>query len=134
MLRSVRYNPHMESFESMKVLGFAALGLVAGSLSGLLGIGGAVVIIPALVYLFGFDQKLAQGTTLLLMVPPIGLLAALQYYRSGHADLRAGAIIALLFFVGSFFGAKVADSLDPGLMRKIFASALALIALKMFLD
>jgi uncharacterized protein len=124
----------MDTHEITRILGFALLGLGAGSLSGLLGIGGAVVIIPALIFIFGFDQKLAQGTTLLLMVPPIGILAALQYYRAGHADIKAGAVIAALFIVGGFLGAKLADLLDPGLMRKVFALCLAGIAVKMFLD
>jgi uncharacterized membrane protein YfcA len=124
----------MDSNELIRTFGFAILGLAAGTLSGLLGIGGAVVIIPALVFIFGFDQKLAQGTTLLLMVPPIGILAALQYYRSGHVDIKAGAIIAALFFVGGFFGAKLADLLDPSIMRKVFAVCLAGIAVKMFFD
>jgi uncharacterized membrane protein YfcA len=122
----------MDSNELVRTLGYGFLGLAAGAASGLLGIGGAVVIIPALVFIFGFSQKMAQGTTLLLMVPPIGLLAALQYYRAGHVDLKAGAIIAALFFVGGFFGAKLADLIDPVLLRKIFAVCLAGIAVKMF--
>jgi uncharacterized protein len=122
----------MDSNEITRILGYGILGLAAGTASGLLGIGGAVVIIPALVFIFGFSQKMAQGTTLLLMVPPIGLLAALQYYRSGDVDLKAGAIIAALFFVGGFFGAKLAEHIDPALMRKIFAVCLAGISVKMF--
>jgi uncharacterized membrane protein YfcA len=122
----------MDSNEITRILGYGILGLTAGAISGLLGIGGAIVIIPALVFIFGFSQKMAQGTTLLLMVPPIGLLAALQYYRGGNIDLKAGAIIAALFFVGGFFGAKLADLIDPALMRKIFAVCLAGISVKMF--
>ncbi len=122
----------MNDGELLKSLGFGIVGLAAGTLSGLLGIGGAVVIIPALVYIFGFSQKLAQGTTLLLMVPPIGLLAALQYYRAGDVDLKAGAIIAILFFAGGFFGAKLAIVVDPVILRKIFAVCLAAISVKMF--
>jgi hypothetical protein len=122
----------MDSNELIRSLGYGVLGLAAGAVSGLLGIGGAVVIIPALVFIFGFSQKTAQGTTLLLMVPPIGLLAALQYYRSGDVDLKAGVIIAALFFVGGFFGAKLANLFDPALMRKVFAVFLAGISLKMF--
>jgi uncharacterized membrane protein YfcA len=124
----------METDGLVRIFGFALLGLTAGTASGILGIGGAVIIIPSLVFIFGFDQKMAQGTTLLLMVPPIGLLAALQYYRAGHVDLVAGAIIAALFLVGGFFGAKLANLLDPGLMRKVFAVCLAGIAVKMFFD
>lgn len=122
----------MDSNELTRYLGYGILGLAAGAISGLLGIGGAIVIIPALVFIFGFSQKMAQGTTLLLMVPPIGLLAALQYYRGGFVDLKAGAIIAALFFVGGFFGAKLAELIDPALMRKIFAVCLAGISVKMF--
>jgi uncharacterized membrane protein YfcA len=122
----------MDSNELTRILGYGILGLAAGTISGLLGIGGAVIIIPALVFIFGFSQKMAQGTTLLLMVPPIGLLAALQYYRAGSVDLKAGAIIAALFFVGGFFGAKLAELIDPALMRKIFAVCLAGISVKMF--
>jgi uncharacterized protein len=122
----------MDSNELVRTLGFGVLGLAVGVISGLLGIGGAIVLIPALVFIFGFSQKMAQGTTLLLMVPPIGLLAALQYYRAGNVDLKAGAIIAALFFVGGFFGAKLADLIDPALMRKIFAVCLAGISVKMF--
>jgi uncharacterized protein len=122
----------MDHSELARTLGFGILGLVAGTLSGLLGIGGAIVIIPALVFIFGFSQKMAQGTTLLLMVPPIGLLAAWQFYRAGDVDIRAGAIIAALFFVGGFLGAKLAVHVDPQLLRKIFAVCLAGIAAKMF--
>jgi uncharacterized membrane protein YfcA len=122
----------MDSNELTKILGYGILGLAAGTASGLLGIGGAVIIIPALVFIFGFSQKMAQGTTLLLMVPPIGLLAALQYYRSGDVDLKAGAIIAALFFIGGFLGAKLAENIDPALMRKIFAVCLAGISVKLF--
>jgi uncharacterized protein len=124
----------MDTNELIRTFGFAILGIAAGTASGLLGIGGAVIIIPALVFIFGFDQKMAQGTTLLLMVPPIGILAALQYYRAGHVDVKAGAIIAALFLVGGFLGAKLASLLDPGLMRKVFAVCLAGIAVKMFFD
>jgi len=112
--------------------GLGLLGLVAGSLSGLLGIGGAIVIIPALVFIFGFSQKLAQGTTLLLMIPPIGLLAALQYYKAGDVDLRAAIIIAVSFFVGGLIGGKLAAVVDPVLLRRIFSVFLAAVAAKMF--
>jgi len=122
----------MDTNELVRDLGYGFLGLVAGAIGGLLGIGGAVIIIPTLVFIFGFSQMRAQGTTLLLLVPPIGLLAALQYYRAGEADLKAAIIIAALFFVGGFFGAKVAALLDPSLLRKLFALFLAGISVKMF--
>ncbi len=120
--------------EVLRLGGLGLLGLAAGTLSGLLGIGGAVLIIPALVFIFGFSQVTAQGTTLLLMIPPIGLLAALQYWKAGHVDILAGTVIALFFFFGGFFGGRFATLIDPVILRKAFALFLALIAVKMFLD
>lgn len=103
-------------------------------MSGLLGIGGAVVIIPALVFIFGFSQKMAQGTTLLLMIPPIGLLAALSYYKAGDVDLRAAIVIALFFFVGGWLGGRLGLSVNEAVLRKVFAVFLVGIAAKMFFE
>ncbi len=108
-----------------------ALGLAAGVMSGLVGIGGGVVIVPALVFLLGFTQQKAQGTTLALMVPPIGILAAWTYYKEGFVDLKAGGIICLGFLLGGLIGARVATGLPNGLLEKIFAIALLVISLKM---
>jgi hypothetical protein len=110
---------------------YLLLGLIAGALSGLIGIGGGVVIVPALVFLFGFSQHLAQGTTLALLVPPIGILAAWTYYRQGYVDLHVAALICLGFFVGGLIGAKFATALSNVVLERIFGVALFLIALKM---
>src|SRR5205823_9531125 len=79
------------------ILPFVLLGLAAGVLSGLLGIGGAIIIIPSLVYIFGFPQHRAEGTTLALMVPPIGILAVLPFFKRGLVDVRAAAFICVGF-------------------------------------
>ncbi len=113
------------------VIGYLLVGLFAGTASGLLGIGGAILIIPLLVHVFGFDQKLAQGTTLMLMVPPVGLMAALEYYRKGFVDMKAAAIIAAFFFIGGLAGAKLAVKLDPQILRRIFAVFLMLVSIRM---
>jgi uncharacterized membrane protein YfcA len=110
---------------------YIVLGLVAGVLSGLLGIGGGVIIIPALIFLFGLTQQQAQGTTLALMIPPIGLLAAWVYYRHGYVNLTMAAFICLGFFIGGFFGAKFATALPTDILQKAFGVALLLIALYM---
>ncbi len=115
------------------VLLYMLLGVVAGVLSGLIGIGGGVIIVPVLVYLFGFSQHHAQGTTLALLVPPIGILAAWTYYRQGYVDIRVAAIVAVGFLVGSLFGAKIATGLSNAVLEKIFGTALLLIAIKMIL-
>jgi uncharacterized protein len=110
---------------------FIVLGLTAGILSGLIGIGGGIVIIPALIFIFGFSQHQAQGTTLALMVPPIGILAAWTYYRQGFVDVHAALFICIGFVVGGFLGAKVATVIPGAIMEKIFGVVLLLLSLKM---
>jgi len=110
---------------------YLVLGLIAGILSGLIGIGGGIIIVPALVFLFGLSQHQAQGTTLALMVPPIGLLAALTYYNRGYVNLKIAAFVCIGFFVGGFIGANIATGLSSRVLEKVFGVALFLIAIKM---
>src|SRR5687767_12053804 len=120
----------------MKQMGIIVLliviGILAGILSGLIGIGGGIIVIPALVILLGFSQQTAQGTTLAMMVPPIGLLAAWAYYKEGFVDVRAAAVICAGFILGSFFGAKYATGIPQDTLRKIFSIILIGVAIKMF--
>jgi uncharacterized membrane protein YfcA len=108
-----------------------ALGIVAGILSGLIGIGGGVIIVPALVFLFGMTQHQAQGTTLALLVPPIGFLAAWTYYKHGYVDLRAAGLICAGFILGSLLGARVATGFSDDVLQKVFGVALIGIGVKM---
>jgi len=110
---------------------YLLLGLIAGTFSGLIGIGGAIIIIPSLVFLFGLSQHIAQGTTLALMVPPIGLLAAWTYYKAGFVDLKIAGFICLGFFVGGLVGAKFATEINDQVLRRIFGVVLLLVSLKM---
>lgn len=98
-----------------------AIGIVAGISGGLFGIGGGIVIVPALIWTMGFSQKQAQGTSLVALLAPVGLLGLLNYYRDGYADLRAGAWIAVGFLGGAMLGSKLALSLDESLLRRAFA-------------
>src|SRR5260221_14430519 len=116
---------------TMIMLGYIVLGLVAGVFSGLIGVGGGVIIVPALVFLFGFSQHQAQGTTLALLVPPIGLLAAWNYYQKGFVDLKVAALICLGFFLGGFIGSKLAINILSPVLEKKFGMAMLLISLKM---
>ena len=109
------------------------LGLIAGVASGFLGIGGGTIVIPALVYLAGFTQHQAQGTTLALMVPPIGLLAAMKYYQAGNVDIKVAALVCLGFFIGGFFGASFVTPIPDLMLKKVFGVFLILVALKMIL-
>ncbi|MBC7259883.1 MAG: sulfite exporter TauE/SafE family protein [Chloroflexi bacterium] len=116
----------------IQILLFLLLGLVAGVLSGLVGIGGGTIIIPVLVFLFGFTQHKAQGTTLALMVPPIGILAAWTYYKQGFVDIRAAVLIVLGFFLGGLLGARVAVGIPDAVLRKVFGVYLLVVAAQMF--
>jgi uncharacterized membrane protein YfcA len=109
------------------------LGLVAGILGGLMGIGGGIIVVPALVLIFGFSQHLAQGTTLAMMVPPIGLLAAWMYYSKGYVDIKVAALMCAGFFVGGLLGARFATVIPDQILRKIFGVVMLLASLKMIL-
>jgi uncharacterized protein len=110
---------------------YILLGLVAGTLSGLIGIGGGTIIVPVLVFFFGLSQHMAQGTTLALLVPPIGILAAWAYYKEGYVDLHIASFICLGFIIGGLIGAKMATHFSNIMLERIFGVALLLIALKM---
>jgi uncharacterized protein len=107
------------------------IGLMAGVFGGMFGVGGAIIMIPALVYFLGVDQHTAQGTSVAIMLPPIGLFAAYNYYKAGEVNIWYAVIIATAFLLGGYFGSMIALSLPENLMKKIFGILLILIALKM---
>ena len=109
-----------------------AIGLAVGFFGGMFGVGGGVILIPALVYLMGMEQHSAQGTSVAILLPPIGIVAAYNYYKAGHVDIKYALIIAFTFIIGSYFGSKLAIRLPEELSRRIFAVVLFLISLKMF--
>src|SRR5665213_4347425 len=100
-------------------VGLLVLGILAGYCSGLIGIGGGVIIVPALVLFFGFTQHEAQGTTLALLVPPIGIFAVWNYYQKGYVDIKTAAIICIGFVVGGYLGSKTAIVLSQSLLRRL---------------
>lgn len=107
------------------------VGLVAGFLSGLIGIGGGIIIVPALIILLGFSQKEAQGTSLGILLLPIGILAVINYYKQGYLNMNYVIIVSLAFVIGGFLGSKLALSLSDEKMKKIFAGILMVLAIKM---
>lgn len=107
------------------------IGVCAGIVSGFIGIGGGIIIVPGLIYLAGLTQIQAQGTSLALMLPPIGILAFMHYYKEGNVDLKVAGIVAVTFIVGGFFGAKLAHKIDQNLVKIIFGILMILIAIKM---
>lgn len=116
------------------VISLLLIGLMAGYLSGLLGIGGGVVIVPALVYFLGFSQPVAQGTSLALFTLPVGLIAASRYYKKRFVDLKAAGIMLILFLAGSYLGSLTATRISETWLKRIFAVLLIGIAFKMIYD
>lgn len=111
------------------------VGLAAGTLAGLVGVGGGIIIIPALVYFLGFTQKEAQGTSLGILLLPVGILAAINYYKQGFIDLKVVLIVSAAFIIGGFFGSKLALSISQDTLRKVFGTLLLILAIKMlFID
>jgi uncharacterized protein len=110
---------------------YVVCGFSVGTISGLVGIGGGVIAIPALVLLFGMSQHEAQGTTLAMLVPPIGLLAAWTYYKDGYVNTTAAAYLCAGFFLGGLIGAKIATGVPNMLLQRIFGIGMLLISLRM---
>ena len=117
--------------DTLTVLILIVIGLMAGVFSGIFGVGGAVIMIPALVYFLSMDQHTAQGTSLAVMLPPIGLLAAYNYYKAGQVNIWYAVIIAAAFMIGGYLGSTIAINLPENLMKKIFGVFLLLTALKL---
>jgi uncharacterized protein len=107
------------------------LGIITGFLAGMLGIGGGIIVIPALVMIMGMSQQSAQGTSLAMMLPPIGIMAVINYYKAGHVDIRVALILAAMFLAGSYFGSKMAVKIPQDLLKKIFGVFLMVVAIKM---
>ena len=113
------------------VLILIAIGITAGTLSGLLGIGGAIVMVPALVYFLGFNQQLAQGTS--LTVIPVTIFAAYNYFKAGQVNVKFALVLASCFLIGSFFSSKLALNVPENILKKIFGVLLLLVAAKMLI-
>ena len=107
------------------------IGIITGFMAGLLGIGGAIIMIPALVFFLGLTQQMAQGTSLAVMLPPIGIIAAYNYYKAGQVNLTFAMILAATFLIGSYFGSKLAINIPQPVLKKIFGVLLLLVAAKM---
>lgn len=118
----------------MKEIMFIMLGVLAGAMSGLFGIGGGIVIIPALVFLAGYTQHEAQGTTLAVFLLPVGILAAMRYYKSGHLHVLVAFLICIGFVLGSLLGANAAESLSSVVLKRAFGVFLLVISVSMILS
>jgi uncharacterized protein len=113
------------------MLGGLALGIAVGSVSGLIGLGGGVFLIPALTFFYGMSQKRAQGTSVATLLLPVGILAFWAYYKAGHVDLKLAMFIAVGFTIGGYFGGIFAQHLSDTVLRRGFAVLLVLLAIKL---
>lgn len=107
------------------------VGLAAGFLSGMVGIGGGIIIVPVLVYFLGFTQHQAQGTVLFMFLLPIGILGVMNYHKQGYVDYKTALIICTTFVFGSYFGSKLSISLDQKMVKQIFGAIIILLGAKM---
>lgn len=124
----------MKTMTLHTILSLVIIGIMAGILSGLVGVGGGVVMVPMLVLFLGFSQHQAQGTSLAVLVVPVTAIAVYNYYKEGYIDWRYATIIAVFFVIGGYFGSKLAINIDQKMLKKIFGVVLLLIAGKMLLE
>src|ERR1700740_3062311 len=123
-------DPTNKKLSMNEILILLCVGLAAGCLSGLVGVGGGIIIVPALVYFLGFSPQMAQGTSLSILLLPTGILAVMNYYQKGFVDWKVALIIAGSFVLGASLGSKVAIALDQNMVKKIFAGFMVLMGLK----
>ncbi len=115
------------------IVSLLIIGVLGGILSGLMGVGGGVIMIPLLVFILGFSQHEAQGTSLAVLAIPVTFIAAYNYYSEGYINWKFALIISIGFVVGGFFGSKLAISINQNMLKKIFGVILLIAAIKMFL-
>ncbi len=108
-----------------------AIGLLAGVLGGMFGIGGGLIMVPALLFLMKMKQLDAFGTSLAAMLPPAGVLGVIEYYRNGNINIRYAALLCVGLLVGAYFGAKIVISLPPGAVRRAYGGFLLLVGLRL---
>jgi uncharacterized protein len=112
------------------IIGIIALGALVGFFSSMVGIGGGLILVPALVAFYGFNQHTAQGTTLAMLSLPVAAISAFTYYKNGQADWKMALILSIGFIIGSYFGSNIAVNLNAGILKKIFAFVMIIIAVK----
>lgn len=120
------------SIQSILIL--VIIGISSGILSGFVGVGGGIIIVPALVFFLGLSQHEAQGTSLFILLLPVGILAVMNYYKAGHINWTYGIIVALTFVIGGYIGSKLSLSLSPHLVKFVFGLIMILISFKLIIS
>ncbi len=107
------------------------IGILSGILAGVFGVGGAIIVIPALVFILGLSQHEAQGTSLAFMLPPVGILATWNYWKAGHVNWKIALVLSLTFVIGAYFGSQISVNISDKLLRRIFGILILFMAIKM---
>lgn len=107
------------------------IGILSGLLAGIFGVGGAIIVIPALVFMLGLSQHDAQGTSLAFMLPPVGILATWNYWKAGHVDWKIALVLSLTFVVGAYFGSQLSINISDKMLRRLFGVLMMAVAIKM---
>ena len=107
------------------------VGILSGVLAGVFGVGGAIIVIPALVFILGMNQHEAQGTSLAFMLPPVGILATWNYWKAGNVNWKVALVLSLTFVVGAYLGSHISINIPDKILRRLFGGLMILIALKM---
>ena len=123
-----------KTMDSQTILILVTIGILAGILSGFVGVGGGIIIVPALIYVLGMSQLEAQGTSLFVLLLPVGVLAVHNYYKSDQINWKFGLVISLAFVIGGFIGSKLALRISPSLVRVIFGAIMAIISVKLIVS
>ena len=116
------------------ILMLSSIGIFAGVLSGFVGVGGGIIIVPGLVFLLGLTQHEAQGTSLFVLAMPVVWLGLINYWKDGNVQWKFGLIVAITFFVGAYFGSKISLKLNPNVVKFIFGILMALVSIKLILS
>jgi uncharacterized protein len=124
----------MKNMTTTTILSLIIIGLLAGMLSGLVGVGGGIIMVPLLILFLGFSQHQAQGTSLTVLVVPVTALSVFNYYKAGYINWKYALVIAVFFVIGGYFGSKLAINIDQKTLKKIFSVVLIIVAGKMLLE
>ncbi len=125
----IQHKKHKMDINTIVML--LTIGFFTGILGGMVGVGGGIILVPALVFILGYSQLDAQGISLALIMFPVGILGVFQYYKQGHVDFNIVLILAIGFVLGSFLGSKISLSISQEIVKRIFAILLLVIAIKM---
>jgi uncharacterized membrane protein YfcA len=110
------------------------IGIISGLLAGVFGIGGAIIVIPALIFILGLSQHEAQGTSLAFMIPPVGILAAWNYWKAGHVNWKIALVLSITFVIGAYFGSQFSLNISDRMLRRAFGVLMIVMAIKLIVS